>query len=525
MVVVVALAAAVFLWHGFEGVRTRLAIQRHLLTRRPGHDWPMVGGNPQFTRATDEVIRPPLRVVWTTTPDVSRFGGIAPDSKRPVAGHPVPGNIGDPIVYRGIVYCTAATRLMALDGWSGRILWIVPTDETEPTTRRTPPCAARGVVCCAVGKVVYAFDARTGKRLWKRPLPIREDVAGYVAAPVLMDGGLVAVGFDDDGSGRGLVVSALDLKDGREVWRMPPRDAVRGDSGWRRATENGQEVWYLPPDGKLDGYGPSAGGVLYANSSEVAFPKAGSEVTDVDPATGKRVPVSPETALRGHGIIAIDGRSGRILWERPFQAKGRLVGDGSLSLMDVRRNRLYGHAIVHATAWVVAFGIGERNVVWREPSIGRQRLWPKPGPRVLDILYDTSVIDMVLTEDTVGVVTNVRPDYRHGLVDFTCVSGIDAASGRLLWRLVGDGGAGQSAVAATPVREGSIVACGHLLYGFAVGKALAFETRTGNVLWDSIRGPAPLRSGAFTGVNRAAVSRGRIFLSNGSDIVALDGSR
>lgn len=116
---------------------------------------------------------------------------------------------------------------------------------------------------------VRAFD-HAGKELWSRDLGRFMSQHGHGASPIIHDG-MVIVTNDQDGES---FVIALDVRTGEPVWKTPRR-SVKGGAAY------GTPILH-----------PRAGGAL-----EMLF------------------------ASQGHGISALDPKTGKLLWESPVYDK------------------------------------------------------------------------------------------------------------------------------------------------------------------------------------------------------------
>ncbi len=202
---------------------------------------------------------------------------------------------------------------------------------------------------------VTAFDADTGKRIWRR------DTGRLLSGGVGVGDGLVLVG-DSEGT-----VIALDWRDGSEVWRAevgnevlaPPvvqsghvvvqvvgnrvlsLDAADGHREWRFEREapvltlRGTSTPLAVSDAVIAGL---AGGRLVALTLDagrlvweqaVGVPRGRTEIeriVDVDAPPVRFGNLLYAAAYQGR-VVALEGRSGRILWARKLSSHAGLAVD------------------------------------------------------------------------------------------------------------------------------------------------------------------------------------------------------
>src|SRR6202521_2391168 len=147
----------------------------------------------------------------------------------------------DPLVIDGVMYIpTGNDDIFALDGKTGRKIWEWDSDIPQ----------VNDLICCgwdnrgvAVGDGrVYsglldgsfvALDQRTGKVVWRTQLEDYKDGYSLTGAYRYYDG-LVFMGISGAENGIRGRITALDAKDGHEVWRfytVAGPNEIGGDSG------------------------------------------------------------------------------------------------------------------------------------------------------------------------------------------------------------------------------------------------------------------------------------------------------
>jgi outer membrane protein assembly factor BamB len=138
------------------------------------------------------------------------------------------GSVKDDTSHRWIVYC--------LDKQTGKILWEKPVYSGVPKIKRHPKSThanatlatdGRHVIASFGSEGLYCFDM-DGKELWKKDLGVL-DSAYYVAPDAQWEFGSSPVIYQDRvliqcDVLKGSFVAAMNISDGREVWRTPRND-------------------------------------------------------------------------------------------------------------------------------------------------------------------------------------------------------------------------------------------------------------------------------------------------------------
>ncbi len=136
---------------------------------------------------------------------------------------------GSPIVSNGRVFLTCPEdskgkrrRLMCFDRKDGRELWsrvvafdkVMPTHKTNPYGGTTPVADGKRVVVWHSSAGLYCYDF-AGKEIWKRDFGEFRHRWGYGTSPVLHERKVIL----HTGPGKQVFMAALDLRDGRTIWR------------------------------------------------------------------------------------------------------------------------------------------------------------------------------------------------------------------------------------------------------------------------------------------------------------------
>ena len=335
-------------------------------------------------------------------------------------------------------------------------------------------------------------------------------VGGHVlhGAPAIAHG-MIYLTTTDLAGGDGGGVVALDLESGAVRWRAPSALPIRG-----AATVIGDLVAAVQVDGTVLGLDATSGALRWryelglevsprgAATYAAAVADAGDlivgnqrRLATIDAASGR--PLWVRDPVRGNsefpslatiatgdgvavgvfdrelgGVLAWDRVSGALLWQ--------LTGDVSLSI----------NASPVISDGLVYLSNGATEVVALELGTGRQRWHTKLDPTG----YDWAIATIGTPAVARGVI--VVPTLWRDL------AGLDAASGRLLWRFAAAGagplrtthyrGAGEAGFASSPVITGDLVWAAD-----TGGHLTALDLHTGAVLWRASLG-VPVLAGLGT---------------------------
>jgi quinohemoprotein ethanol dehydrogenase len=304
---VVILVGSIFLFPGMLAAQTSprtVTTQDLMQTKNGGNDWITTGGalNNQRYSTLDQINTSnvaQLKGAWMT-----RLGSGRGSKYRFEA---------DPVVVDGIMYIpTGNDDVFALDTKTGKQLWEWNSDIPQ----------VNDLICCgwdnrgvAVGDGrVYtglldggfvALDQKTGQLLWRTQLEDYHDGYSLTGAYRYFDG-LVFTGISGAEKGIRGRVTALDAKDGHEVWRFytVPGPGDMGGDTWPSAsdpdpekavayTHGGASVWQAPTiDPDL--------GLLYFTT--------GNAGPDYDGA------MRPGDNLFSASFVALDYKTGQYRW-------------------------------------------------------------------------------------------------------------------------------------------------------------------------------------------------------------------
>jgi alcohol dehydrogenase (cytochrome c) len=413
-----------------------------------------------------------------------------------------------PIVIDGVIYVTTSNdHVFAVDGGSGKVLWHFRPTNTGVYANYGVN-ANRGVAVCD-GKVflltldmrIVALDQKTGKQIANVPIsdavPGAQPQFGYseTQAPICYRNTVVIGASGSDYGARGFVMAyTTDLT---PAWPSP--------------------YWIIPPEGKeWRQAGPFVGGATNWNPVTIDA-QTGTIYLTTSNASPLFLPeLRPGADPRSDAVVALDLATGRQLWwqqQLSFDEWGystvqpvllydvkiggverRVVSvatkEGTWFMYDARtgapiytRVQLLNH-IEHSRL------VPGKPVVVYPGSIGGLNYSPSsfdPGTgyvvnseaETAAVLQQKSNVAQVNAHKVSGDVDNglangsfgVTP---HGWHDYGSISAVDAATGRLAWKLI----------TPEPGRGGvTTTATGLGFAGGGDGTFLAFDTATGHQLW------------------------------------------
>jgi alcohol dehydrogenase (cytochrome c) len=209
-----------------------------------------------------------------------------------------------PLVYQGVMYLTFGRATVAIDAktcrerWS--YIWQPKGQEISPANRGAAIKDGRLVRGTADGYLI-AIDMSDGSLLWSRPVA---SAAGgqYFSMPPLIYGDLIIAGPSGADFGAKNWVAAFKLETGEPVWKFN----LVPDPG-----EPGAETWENPESLK------HGGGSLWTPLSLDV--KAGIVYLPVgNPAPDFYGEIRPGANLYTNSLVALDAKTGKLLWYRQF---------------------------------------------------------------------------------------------------------------------------------------------------------------------------------------------------------------
>jgi glucose dehydrogenase len=406
-----------------------------------------------------------LQVAWTLPLSaVSAFGSYA----------------STPIVSKGVMYSQdLASNVQAIEVETGEVLWKATFE--QPDHGPNGVVVANGLVFGATPIEAFALDQKTGEQVWSTEL-VRNEHEGIDMAPGYQDGlvyvSTVPVNVEEFyGGGAGGILWALDAKTGKKKWSFKTvPDDLWATSAAAKKVNSGGGLWYPPAfdeegsmyaavgnPGPLPGteqfpWGSSRPGPnLYTDSIVKLDAKTGKlqwyfqltphDVNDWDlndppilvKAGGKDMVIG---AGKSGIVIALDRKSGKLLWKRPVGIHsghddiGKEAMEGKVPKLPVTilPGSLGGVIAPMATDGSTVFV----PVVNSSLSLSSQTEKSEGGPGngelvAIDLATGKVKWKEELTSPAFGYVTAVNDLVFATTYDGT-ISAFDAKSGSVVWR-------------------------------------------------------------------------------------------
>ncbi len=260
-----------------------------------------------------------------------------------------------PIISEGVMYSQdLASNVQAIDVQSGEVLWTATFE--QPDHGPNGVVVAEGLVFGATPTEAFALDQKTGQQEWSVKLA-RNSKEGIDMAPGFRDGlvyvSTVPVNVEEFYGGDGVgILWALDGKTGKKVWHFNTvPDDLWTNSTATRNLNSGGGLWYPPAFDEqgamyiaVGNPGPIPGTEKYPWGSSRPGPNLYTDsIVKLDAKTGKMdwyfqltphdindwdlqdppilVKSGGKDMVIGAGksgiVIALDRKSGKLLWKRP----------------------------------------------------------------------------------------------------------------------------------------------------------------------------------------------------------------
>jgi outer membrane protein assembly factor BamB len=256
-----------------------------------------------------------------------------------------------PVMSKGVVYSQdMASNVQAIDQQSGEVIWEKPY--AQPSLGPNGVTVADGRVYGATPTAAFALDQKTGKELWSVTLT-RNAKEGIDMAPGYSDGTVfVSTVPTNAGSlyaGEGVgILWALDGKTGKKLWKW---NTVPNDLWGNPKINSGGGLWYTPAfDDK--------GFVYFGVGNPAPFPGSGKF-----PYGESR----PGPNLYTNSIVKLNGKTGKMEWY--FQLNPHDIYDWDLQGPPILVESK-GKEIVLAAGkvgWVIALDAKSGNLLWKKP--------------------------------------------------------------------------------------------------------------------------------------------------------------
>ncbi|HKJ95910.1 MAG TPA: methanol/ethanol family PQQ-dependent dehydrogenase [Gammaproteobacteria bacterium] len=435
---------------------------------------------------------------------------------KPVFSHKTgltQGHEAAPIVNgRYMFITTPLNHLIALDATTGKQLWSYKRKLSKKATK-TVCCDVvnRGVALyddmvymATLDNHVLAFTAATGKLVWDKKL--QDEGVGYAltVAPLVVKGKVV-VGESGGEYGARDFIAALDAEDGSQVWKrytVPSPDEPNGDTWPEGAYKHaGSPAWltgsYDPDTDTLfwgvGNPGPwlaklRPGKNLYSDSVLALDPATGDikwyyqftphDTWDYDGVNhsvladinykGRKVKALLHADRNGY-FFALDRTNGKFLWAKPFVKATSITGytDDGVAIDDKDKRPDVGKKIFTCPSF-----LGGKN--WWPMAVN-----PEQGLAFVPTLHacmsmEGTAVSYMAGLPYLGEKFEVRPE--PGSKGWGEVQAIDINTGKQVW----------SHRTERPWNDGMLATASGLVFsGSADGHFMAFDGKSGKVLWSS----------------------------------------
>ena len=492
---------------------TAPAFSADQLTKLPGENWITNGGTLSNDRYS------PLKEINDTNVKSLKGEWKADLASGTEAKY---SHEAQPLVYNGIIYIpTGEDDVFAYDVKTGKQLWKYEGNLDEGITTVCCGWLSRGVALgdgkVYIGKLdghMVALDQKTGKVAWDVEVANwKKDNAGITAAPLYYDGKIYTGITGGEFGVRGRL-TALDAKDGHELWRFyttaGPDDKVGGKS-WTGDSylHGGAPVWQTPTvDPKLgmvyfttgnanpdvDG-SDRAGDNLYTSSFLALDAKTGEykwhfqtvhhDIWDYDQPSptllytatvdGKKIPAIAEAAKTGW-LYVLNRETGEPIWGAPETAVPQDKQQKTSATQPIPTNPPFSDHEVSPAELAAIKATLKSNPAAKGVAV-------KSGP----IFTPNSLSAITVSPPGATGGTNWPPSSYNHDSNLIYVCGIDGVSGFY------PSGTGKFEEGA--VRLGSILTA--LPFGATPGHLTAINGDTGEIVWN-VKFPDSCYSGSVT---------------------------
>lgn len=386
---------------------------------------------------------------------------------------------GTPVISKGVMYSQdLASNVQAIDVESGEVLWTATFE--QPDHGPNGVVVAEGLVFGATPTEAFALNQKSGQQEWSVKLA-RNAKEGIDMAPGYREGlvyvSTVPVNVEEFYGGNGVgILWALDAKTGKKVWHFNTvPDDLWTNSGAARNLNSGGGLWY-PPAFDEEGAmyvavgnpGPIPGTEKYPWGSSRPGPNLYTDsIVKLDAKTGKMdwyfqltphdvndwdlqdppilVKSGGKDMVIGAGksgiVIALDRKSGKLLWKRP-------VGIHN------------GHD-----------DIGREAMEGKEPKLPVTLMPGSLGGVIAPMATDGTTVFVPVVNSSLTI--SSQSEKSEGGPGNGEVVALDLATGKVKWK----------EETATPV-FGYMTAVNDLVFSTTYdGTVSAFDAKSGTVLW------------------------------------------
>ena len=210
-----------------------------------------------------------------------------------------------PIVSAGRMYLTTAHYTVALDGADCRVIWsstYTPHEHEPATTHRGAALANGKIIRGTSDGYLLALDAKDGHTVWSKQ--IADPKQGYfISMAPLVHGDLVYIGPAGAETAAQGWVAAFRVRDGEQVWRfnIVPKDG-----------EPGADTWGPNPASRKHGGGNLWTPMSFDEQQNLLYVPGGNAAPDLYDDD------RPGDNLYTNSLIALDAKTGRLVWYRQF---------------------------------------------------------------------------------------------------------------------------------------------------------------------------------------------------------------
>lgn len=423
------------------------------------------------------------------------------------------GHESPPIVNGRLMFITTPLdKVIALDATNGRVLWTY-TPKIDFRSLRAVCCDVVNRGVALYGNNVYfgtlddrlfALDALTGKAIWSSVVaPLEQDYT-ITGAPLVVNGKVITGVSGGEYGARGLL-AAYDASTGKLLWRrwtIPSERETGGDS-WPRGmyVRGGGDTWVT------GSYDPAERSLFWGTGNP--GPWFGG--------------MRPGANLYSDSLLALDVDTGRTKWYFQYTPHDSWDYDGvnEVVLVELRRDGQLVPALVHADRNGFFFALDRRDghLIYARPfvktttilgytpagkAIPNTRIYPRIGttefacpssagaknwyPIAYSPLTHFAYVPMLHLCAEIRATGNVHNEFGYfgefsttvaepGKTGFGELGAIDVWDGRKRW----------SYASRYPWTGGVLATASGLVFsGDARGEFLAFDARTGKVLWQHL---------------------------------------